>query len=330
MFVNLLDPWFSYTRELAMLETTSDRCACSRQVCRVEQKWFHTGPTRKACKEFNDKMLSALDNELYKIVCIDEIDETSSSHKWTKKAQKHLEKLNNDSDCTAGLEAELILAVGARVMLRRNVDTKRGLVNGAIGTVNRISSQKLIIKFDHMDDPCPIEMVRGKFMLLKSFFVYRKQFPVTVAYAVTIHKCQGLSLDCAIVDYQIMYSVLEWHMLPCPGEGLHLTTFDPRSIIVNNSCLEEVNRLCSSFRKDLSLYELLEQKKQPVKRNLLDEEAPAYKCETEPKAKRPRSSYIPKSAPSAKKRKVADDDKDCEVTAVHRPAAPRHEWSGYR
>ena len=34
-------------------------------------------------------------------------------------------------------------------------------------------------------------------MLLKNFFVYRKQFPVTVAYAVTI---QGLSLDCAIVD----------------------------------------------------------------------------------------------------------------------------------
>ena len=89
-------------------------------------------------------------NYVHKIVCIDEIDKTSSSHKWTKKAQKQLEKLNNDSNCTAGLEAELTLAVGACVMLRRNVDTKRGLVNGAIGTVNRISNQKLIIKFDHM------------------------------------------------------------------------------------------------------------------------------------------------------------------------------------
>ena len=106
-------------------------------------------------------MLVALDTELHKIVCIDEIDETSSSHKWT--AQKQLEKLNNDSNCTAGLEAELTLAVGARVMLWRNIDTKQGLVNDAIGTVSCISSEKLIIKFDDMDDPCPIEMVRGKF-----------------------------------------------------------------------------------------------------------------------------------------------------------------------
>ena len=55
-----------------------------------------------------------------------------------------------------------------------------------------------------------------------------------------------------------------------------------------------------------------------------------YKCETEPKAKRRCSSHIPKSAPSAKKRKVADDDKDCEVVGVHRPTAPRYEWLDYR
>ena len=64
---------------------------------------------------------------------------------------------------TAGLKAELTLAVGARVMLRRNIDIKQGMVNGAIGTVTFISSQKLMVKFDHMSDPCPIEMVRSNF-----------------------------------------------------------------------------------------------------------------------------------------------------------------------
>ena len=180
-------------------------------------------PTRKACREFNDKMLSALDTEVHKIVCIDEIEKTSLSYEWTKKAQKQLENLNNDSNLTAGLEPELILAVGTRVMLRRNIDTKQGLVNSAIGTVRSVSSHKLIIKFDHMDDPCPIEMVRRKFLLQKSFFVYHKQFPVTVAYAVTIHKCQGLSLDCAIVDLSdnIFCAGMAYvHTLPCPGYAL--------------------------------------------------------------------------------------------------------------
>ena len=97
-------------------------------------------PTRKVCKEFNDQnlMLSALDTDLHKITCVDEVDETSSSCKWSEKAKKELEKLNKDSNLTAGLEAELTLAVGARVMLRRNIDTKQGLVNSAIGTVINI------------------------------------------------------------------------------------------------------------------------------------------------------------------------------------------------
>ena len=56
-----------------------------------------------------------------------------------KKPQNHLEKLNSDSNMTAGLEAKLRLAVGARVVLRRNTDTSAGLVNGAIGTVRAIA-----------------------------------------------------------------------------------------------------------------------------------------------------------------------------------------------
>jgi len=78
---------------------------------------------------------------------------------------------------TCGLEA---IAINARVMLKRNVD---GLVNGAIGTVKAISASAIMVKFDHINEPCPIEMVKGKFLLMKTFYVFRKQFPLTISYA---------------------------------------------------------------------------------------------------------------------------------------------------
>ena len=71
-------------------------------------------PTCKACKEHNSNILSALDTKLESFTCIDEIDETNG---WSKKGADALKKLNSYCNFTAGIEAELTIAVGARVML---------------------------------------------------------------------------------------------------------------------------------------------------------------------------------------------------------------------
>lgn len=190
-------------------------------------------------------MLESLDAKLECFPCVDEIDETSSARKWSKKAANALSKANKDCNLTAGLEAKLTLAVGARVMLRRNIDTKNGLVNGSIGSVTAMTSNSVTVKFDHIAEPYCVERVKSEFMLMKTFYVYQKQFPLILAYAVTIHKCQGLSLHSAIIDlsnkvfspgmaYVALSRVRSFN-------GLHLTDFDPTSIIVSTSCLEEIN-----------------------------------------------------------------------------------------
>ena len=101
------------------------------------------------------------------------MDETLGKYKWNQKASDALKKLNSDcSDCnmTAGLEAVLQVAVGAGVMLRRNIDTTTGLVNGVgtVGTVLSIKAHSIVVQFDGKHDPHPVERVKSKFMLLKS------------------------------------------------------------------------------------------------------------------------------------------------------------------
>ena len=61
-------------------------------------------PNRLACHVFNTQMLNSLNMPIQEMKCSDNIDESSSSRKWTKRADKKLEELNNDCNNTAGLK----------------------------------------------------------------------------------------------------------------------------------------------------------------------------------------------------------------------------------
>ena len=105
-------------------------------------------------------MLSRLAVETKSIPCIpyiDEVDETLTTYKWNDKAANAQWKLNGDCNLTAGLEAVLKVAVGARVMIDicRNTDTATGLVNGDVGTILEINTH-------HIVDSLTVEMNHTK------------------------------------------------------------------------------------------------------------------------------------------------------------------------
>ena len=104
-----------------------------------------------------------------------------------------------------GLENLLSIGVGASVMLTQNLWTKYGLVNGACGTVvdligvdgtcecvvvnvPRYSGPPLCAPFPSTWIPIPRSVAQW---FSGGLTRERKQFPITLAYAITIHKSQG-------------------------------------------------------------------------------------------------------------------------------------------
>ena len=109
-------------------------------------------------------------------------------------------------------------------MLRWNIDISVGLVKGAIGIITSINYNidetnivdSIKVKFEN-DKEHVFEKVNSKFQILDKAFVIRRQFPISHAYAITIHKSQGLTLKNVLVDLSNSILLVGKLMLQCLG-----------------------------------------------------------------------------------------------------------------
>ncbi|KAF5195646.1 Atp-dependent dna helicase pif1 [Thalictrum thalictroides] len=123
------------------------------------------------------------------------------------------------SDDAKGLEKVLYLSIGARVMLRANLCTQYGLVNGAMGTIVDIVYASgcgspfdiplaIMVDFDSYcglpfrsgTNIVPIAPQTSNWKTSSGTSCQRNQLPVVLSWAITVHKSQGLTLDRAVVD----------------------------------------------------------------------------------------------------------------------------------
>ena len=126
---------------------------------------------------------------------------------------------------TGNLKKILTVKVNAKVMIATNIDVNDGLTNGAMGTVTNVVIDErtgkmisILVAFDskHVGQEAictsvyksknqialPIYKTQATFPIHKktSCQATRSQFPLTLAWAVTIHKCQGLTLPEIVID----------------------------------------------------------------------------------------------------------------------------------
>ena len=130
---------------------------------------------------------------------------------------------------TGGLDFEILMKEGARVMLTTNIDITDRLINDEMGTAIKIhvdqstnKPDKVYDKFDDeragritidksadlyatMNNVVPIVLVKIKIRPGKpsSPEIQRIQFPLTLAWACTVHKVQGLTLENIVVSFDL-------------------------------------------------------------------------------------------------------------------------------
>ena len=166
-------------------------------------------------KQYN-KQFDLLENEGYVYL-------TTHNHKADKINKQALEKLTGESfSFKAEVEGEfsehsfpvddvLELKVGAQVMFIKNdYSGNSAFFNGKIGTVDSVSQESIIVSFTDGSPDAEVEKYtweNKKFALNQQTKQIEEKivgtfnhYPLKLAWAITIHKSQGLTFDKAIID----------------------------------------------------------------------------------------------------------------------------------
>ncbi|XP_071486145.1 uncharacterized protein [Diadema antillarum] len=233
-------------------ELSSDDIAVL-QTCQTGEQCEDALHIYSSNKQVNDWNKVMLHKKCTNIICIDAEDSELGDEGKNKKCDK-------PRRCTkASLPAYLWIAENSRVMLIKNVNVTRGLSNGCIGTVTdivRVNENArptiVLVKFDNEKvGTQSIEMQQES--IGKKYT--RKQFPLKLAYACTIHKVQGMTMEKAVVSLKNIflpgqaYVALSRVTSLC---GLTIEDFDPKVVYCNPTVKESLENM-STFVEEKNI-----------------------------------------------------------------------------
>lgn len=242
----------------------------------------HLFPTRNEVSNHNRNIFDQLDESKKTIV---QAIDTISGELPNSMIEKILSKVPDDATKTKGLMKHLCLGEELPAEICVNIDVKDGMTNGTPCIVKRLDfrvlgskrcsivwvkffsediGKKCRSRFKHLYNNLissswtPILEITRKFSFnyYKSFCITRRQFPLTLAAAKTVHKAQGSTLETAVIGLgnkklEHLYYVALSRVQKLAS--VYLLNFEEKSIKVSELVIEEMNRLRTSAKISISI-----------------------------------------------------------------------------
>jgi ATP-dependent DNA helicase PIF1 len=206
-------------------------------------------PTRNKVDQVNTREMNVLNTEEkeFKLKYHSDLEMTATEllkrRQFTKEQiQTELLYLKGNLRCDEVVK----LKIGSQVMCIVNIDLENGatLCNGSQGIVTRISEQGLpVVKFSNSNGSA-FETIMGYHVWPSENIpgIGVSQLPLILAWALTIHKAQGATLDIAEIDagsgiFECGQTYVALSRVKSI-EGLYLTSFDASKIKVSRKVQE--------------------------------------------------------------------------------------------
>jgi len=135
---------------------------------------------------------------------LQKLAEIGGEAKFIQTEYRGAEKSIGDLKRSSPVPEVISLKKDALIMMRQN-DPMGRFVNGSLGTIIHMTDEKLRIKLLSGRE---VDIEKASFSLLDAEgkeVATAKNFPVNLAYATTIHKAQGMTLDSLMVDLRNLW-----------------------------------------------------------------------------------------------------------------------------
>jgi hypothetical protein len=203
-----------------------------------ETDMLHIFATNEEAQKYNEIKFAHINSREFRLSAIDGIYRDEEFIAEPKNDREEFTLKRMDETCRA--EKEISLKIGCRVMLLVNLDFDKGLINGSCGVVEEIDENSVLINFDN-GHWRKIQKHDFEYYRKDVLVAARRQFPLKLAYGITIHKSQGMTLENLVVDCDRIFEKGQAYVALSrikKLEGLHLKSFNPRKVMVDDKVAE--------------------------------------------------------------------------------------------